>query len=228
MTSGEIGAGIYWVFPVLYTDVSGAWQLRREARTTIDIAGLYFQMITTSVLIVSDRWYPWPAAEAAIFTIILSFIPNLNPFIRMDGYWLLCDFTGVCNLQSLLGDVLRTRFYRLAEYPPKIRALIVGYCLLSLGFILYMSLRLSTATYHDMRFGFPSLLQGTFTQIRCGAVSLSLIGQIIQIIFMCFTAVFILFAGYRVSGNAFRIVLDAWAYRKHRATTKESLAHEQY
>jgi putative peptide zinc metalloprotease protein len=41
----EIGFGIYFYFPVLYTDVSEAWKLSRQQRAMIDMAGVYIQTV---------------------------------------------------------------------------------------------------------------------------------------------------------------------------------------
>jgi putative peptide zinc metalloprotease protein len=96
----EIGFGIYLYFPVLYTDVSEAWKLSRYQRATIDIAGVYFQSVFQVLLL-------------ALFFITGSLIPiffflftdlimfrTMNPFLRMDGYWLVADLFGIFNLRQ--------------------------------------------------------------------------------------------------------------------------------
>ena len=41
---GGIGFGLYLNFPVLYTDVTEVWRLRRADRCIVNLAGVYFQM----------------------------------------------------------------------------------------------------------------------------------------------------------------------------------------
>ena len=40
---GGIGFGLYLNFPVLYTDVTEVWKLKRGQRCVVNLAGVYFQ-----------------------------------------------------------------------------------------------------------------------------------------------------------------------------------------
>ena len=43
---GEIGVGIYIVFPAFYTDVTDSYRLGRGGRVRTDLGGLYFNVLT--------------------------------------------------------------------------------------------------------------------------------------------------------------------------------------
>lgn len=104
---GEIGFAIYLVFPVFYCDVTDAWKLSRKERAALDLAGLYtqglFAALMLAVYLASGRdLFLW-----TFLAISASYIPNLNPFLKMDGYWFLSDVLGVANLSQRMGELLR-------------------------------------------------------------------------------------------------------------------------
>jgi putative peptide zinc metalloprotease protein len=104
---GEIGFAVYLVFPVFYCDVTDAWRLSRRQRAALDLAGLYTQGLFAALMLgsylVSGRdLFLW-----AFLAISASYIPNLNPFLKMDGYWFLSDMLGVANLSQRVGELLR-------------------------------------------------------------------------------------------------------------------------
>ena len=104
---GEIGFAIYLVFPVFYCDVTDAWKLSRRERAALDLAGLYTQGLFAAVMLAvylatGRNLFLW-----TFLTISASYIPNLNPFLKMDGYWFLSDMLGVANLSRRVGELLR-------------------------------------------------------------------------------------------------------------------------
>ncbi len=96
----ELGAGIYICFLVFYAELSEAWKLSRTKRAVIDSAGMYFQAIYTSILSIVYFTYPSPILFYATTVLNFSLILNLNPFLRLDGYWLASDLLGIANLRS--------------------------------------------------------------------------------------------------------------------------------
>ena len=104
---GEVGFAIYLVFPVFYCDVTDAWKLSRRERAALDLAGLYtqglFAALMLAVYLASGRnLFLW-----TFLAISASYIPNLNLFLKMDGYWFLSDMLGVANLSQRVGELLR-------------------------------------------------------------------------------------------------------------------------
>ena len=90
----EVGFGIYHVFPVLYTDVSDCWRLSRSQRAQVDVGGIYFQAICCTVAGLCGFMMNIPGYEAAVVWCDLLMVRSLNPFFRLDGYWLLTDVSG--------------------------------------------------------------------------------------------------------------------------------------
>lgn len=103
----EIGLGLYLRFPVLYTDVSEAWRLAPLQRALVDVGGLYFQNITVILLLALFFWSHLVTYLYAIVLIDLSLSFSMNPFLRMDGYWLMADLFGIYNPRKQSLEVLR-------------------------------------------------------------------------------------------------------------------------
>lgn len=95
----EIGVGIYFLFPVLYTDVSESWRLSRRQRMEVDVSGIYFQLWFTVAFWLAGEMLELPGRSATIIWIDMLIITALNPFLRMDGFWLLSDFVGSHSLR---------------------------------------------------------------------------------------------------------------------------------
>lgn len=95
---GPIGFAIYLIFPAFYTDVTPAWRLRRIDRIIVDLGGMYmsslFATLALCMLVITGNHAFLLLTTAYDITIVL----NLNPFIRMDGYWVLSDILGVPSL----------------------------------------------------------------------------------------------------------------------------------
>lgn len=67
-------------------------------RVTIDLAGIYFQLIFLIPFIILDWTSPNIIFQYLIFSINISFLFDLNPFFKFDGYWLFSDLAGIPNL----------------------------------------------------------------------------------------------------------------------------------
>jgi putative peptide zinc metalloprotease protein len=95
----SIGGGLYLVFGVLYADLSEAWRLKRMQRAVIDAAGIYFQTLFGGLMFALLCLTGNSVFLYAFFLTDLTMASNLNPFLRMDGYWLMADLSGVVNLR---------------------------------------------------------------------------------------------------------------------------------
>ncbi|AQX06842.1 hypothetical protein BAX97_04440 [Elizabethkingia meningoseptica] len=102
---GSIGFAIYLYFPVFYADVSNAWLLPRKKRVIIDFAGIYFQSIFLIPFIICFFAIGNPIAYYIIFSIFFSFILDLNPFFKFDGYWIISDALGIPNLREKTHEI---------------------------------------------------------------------------------------------------------------------------
>lgn len=96
----SIGAGIYYFFPVLFTDMTSAYLLERPKRLVIGLAGIYFEWIYALILLSCFQiWGVQVFAQAGLIVLIKSFY-NLNPFFKTDGYWVLSDFLQIHQLRD--------------------------------------------------------------------------------------------------------------------------------
>ena len=142
---GDIGMGIYLIFPVFYADVSKAWKLSRKQRATVDLGGLYFQAI---LLIIIDCYAYLNANTLAYllsWTITFTMLHTLNPFFKFDGYWLLSDLSGITNLHDKMRNALQSLKNKVLHRTPlniqqdKTLYLLIPYSLMTLAFFIYVA-----------------------------------------------------------------------------------------
>lgn len=110
-TPGAMGAGIYLIWPVFYTDVTDAYRLDRRGRLRTDLGGVYFNVVF--MLAVASLY---GATENGLFLAFLLFahietLRQFLPFVRLDGYHIVGDLAGVPNpfayLRPTLGAAIR-------------------------------------------------------------------------------------------------------------------------
>jgi hypothetical protein len=134
-----LGIARYFLMPVLYTDVSKTWKNARRERVIVDLGGIYFQQIFTSIpvlafAITKDISFLWSVIiiDGIVFW-------NLMPFLKLDGYWLLSDVTGIPNLhkraietfklflRSKTGDDLSSNANRFTNFSFAANLILMGY-----------------------------------------------------------------------------------------------------
>lgn len=114
----RMGIGLYLIYPVFFTDTTDAYRLGRWARVRIDLGGFYFQLLAGAFLIVAGQ------ALAQQWLIVPAFIINVEalrqllfPFVRLDGYWLFADLTGIPDFFSHIPAFIK-RLVRRGHDPP--------------------------------------------------------------------------------------------------------------
>lgn len=135
----EIGWGIYLWYSVFFADLSEAWRLPRRQRVCIDLGGMYFQsmfLLLYAALWLGTHRQVW---FHIFYLSDLQLAANLNPFLRMDGYWALIDALGLNSLRgfslmSLLRDVAGRGKGPYSALPAKTQRIILGYTGFSLLF----------------------------------------------------------------------------------------------
>lgn len=95
-----IGWGLYLIYAVLWTNVSDAWKLPRQQRAIIDLGGVYFESFFLLALIGAYLGTKHPIFLFGFIFVDLSIANTFNPFLRMDGYWLVSDLFGIVNLRK--------------------------------------------------------------------------------------------------------------------------------
>jgi multidrug resistance efflux pump len=101
----EIGFLLIYLQPGLYCNVSDAWLFPEKSRRLwVTFSGAYFEIVIWAASTLAWRLVePGTAlSEAALVVMATSGIKalfNLNPLIKLDGYYLLSDLLGVPNLR---------------------------------------------------------------------------------------------------------------------------------
>ncbi len=119
---GAMGAGIYLVYPAFYTDVTDSYRLGRAGRLRTDLAGVYFNGL---FILAIAGLYAVTGWEALILIIVVSHVDaarQLLPFLRLDGYYIVADLTGVPDLFSRLKPILASSL-PWKETDPKVKDL---------------------------------------------------------------------------------------------------------
>lgn len=106
----EIGFGFYLIFPVFYTDVTSAWNMRKKERILVNFGGVYFQVLLNAIVIGLILVFPMSATTKALHTLVLSnifvVIMSMTPFFRNDGYWVISDYWSIPNLLKRSDEAL--------------------------------------------------------------------------------------------------------------------------
>jgi putative peptide zinc metalloprotease protein len=103
---GAMGAGVYIVWPVFYTDVTDSYRLNRRGRLRTDLGGVYFNAI---FMVAVGALYIATGNVLFLVFVLLAHVETLRqflPFIRLDGYYIVADLAGVPNLFSYMGPAL--------------------------------------------------------------------------------------------------------------------------
>ncbi len=122
---GGIGLGLLFVIPVLFTDVTAVGVLPRAGRLRVDVAGVVFQFGLGGML-------AFLGLVPAAWLVVLAVGWSLFPFVRADGYWLVCDWLGLADLET---DLAPASGWRL-RYFLRIYRLTNAAFLLGVGFVL--------------------------------------------------------------------------------------------
>lgn len=95
---GNIGVGIAGFRPVMFTDVSGAWFLKKKQRIVVNIGGVYFQSLFVAIMTIIAIKLNSASLFYVCKTMMITVFVQFYPFFRMDGYWMISDILGEPNL----------------------------------------------------------------------------------------------------------------------------------
>jgi putative peptide zinc metalloprotease protein len=105
---GEMGVGIYVVWPAFYTDVTDAYRLKRGGRLRVDLGGVYFNVVF--ILAVAGAYFltGWEPLLILIPIQHFQILQQFLPFLRLDGYYILSDLVGVPDLFARIKPTLKS------------------------------------------------------------------------------------------------------------------------
>lgn len=143
----SIGVGWYVLFPVAYADLSEVWRAPARSRALVDVAGILVQAVLVLALMLGYHASGSGLLLGVATAASLSILWNLNPLLRLDGYWLLSDLLGVPDLRRSAHLALRQAWSRMrgrfepgaeSGLPPRLAAGLALYALVSVVFLLSM------------------------------------------------------------------------------------------
>jgi putative peptide zinc metalloprotease protein len=105
---GKMGCGLYLAWPAFYTDVTDAYRLGKRARLRTDLGGVYFNVV---VVLLTVGAYLLTGFEPLLLLVVIQhfeIVHQLLPIVRLDGYYIVADFTGVPDLFNRIGPILRS------------------------------------------------------------------------------------------------------------------------
>jgi hypothetical protein len=124
----EMGFLLLYLQPAFYCNVSDAWLFpEKSKRLWVTLAGPYFELVLWAGAVLTWRFtdpHGWLNAMALVVvaTSGVRLVFNLNPLIRLDGYYLLSDAVGIPNLRArafgYVGDRL-SRLWRARARPAR-------------------------------------------------------------------------------------------------------------
>jgi putative peptide zinc metalloprotease protein len=133
-TVRAMGAGLYLVYPVFYTDITDAYRLGRGGKLRTSLGGFYFNLIFSLGVLGL-----YAITHAEFLLIVMAFIDleiiyQMLPFVRMDGYWILADLTGIPDFFSQMGAFVRSFFGKregeIADLKPWAKTVFVIYTII--------------------------------------------------------------------------------------------------
>jgi putative peptide zinc metalloprotease protein len=102
-----MGAGLYLIYPVFYTDVTENYALGRAARLRTDLGGFYFNLLFGLAAVGLYLVFRHEYLLVIAMLVDLEILHQLLPIVRLDGYWVLADLTGVPDFFALMGAFVR-------------------------------------------------------------------------------------------------------------------------
>jgi putative peptide zinc metalloprotease protein len=115
----EIGFLLLYFQPAFYCNISDAWLFPEKSRRLwVTFAGAFLEMFVWSLATLTwwitdtDNWVSFLALIVMATSGIKSFF-NMNPLIKLDGYYLLSDYLGIPNLRQRSMDYLKAAIKRL-------------------------------------------------------------------------------------------------------------------
>jgi len=104
---GRMGVGLYLIYPVMFIDVSRSWLVPPQKRLWIDAGGLYFTGVSAVCAILFYVYWHSPITGVIAYLLCITTVVNLNPFLRMDGYWICSDLLDAPDLMAATASTTR-------------------------------------------------------------------------------------------------------------------------
>src|SRR4051794_38773875 len=130
---GVMGVGIYVVWPAFYTDITDSYRLGRGGRLRTDLGGVYFNAIFALAMAGA---YAATGFEPLLLVVLVqnfAILQQLLPLLRLDGYYIISDLTGVPDMLARIKPILQSLIpgrepdARVTELKPWVRRVVTAY-----------------------------------------------------------------------------------------------------
>ena len=220
----DIGFTVYLLFPAFYSDVTAAWCLNRRQRVVVDLGGIFFQLAVGAAYWFGYQITGWQPLAAAFGLILIGCVLALNPFFKLDGYWLLSDALGVPRLSRQPIRLWRHAVARLRgrsdsalPWPRWVTAALAIYTPASFFFFFYFASRLLPELW-SRAMAYPALVAEVIHDLVASPVEAA--GGALQLL----TSTFLLcVCGLMIRALMRRLIVAARVF-KDLATLSESTA----
>src|SRR3954471_10960980 len=141
---GVMGAGLYIVWPAFYTDVTDAYRLGKGGRLRTDLGGVYFNVVFMLAFLGVYGATGYEPLLLIIPFMHLEIVHQFLPFIRLDGYYIISDLTGVPDMFARIRPTLASLLPwketsdRVRELKPWVRTAVTAYVLTVIPVLLFM------------------------------------------------------------------------------------------
>ncbi len=189
---GVLGAGLYLVYPAFFSDVTDVYRLGKLGRIRTDLGGIYFNMIFS---LLTAGAYFLTGFEPLLAIIVLQHLEMLHqllPFLRLDGYYIVSDITGVPDLFARIRPILHSLVPLRKPDPavtalkPWVRVVVTAWVLSVVPILLYLLSTIVVAVPRLLATAWDSLLvqyENAASAFSNGEL-LSFVADAIQIVFL--------------------------------------------
>ena len=171
----HMGAAFIVMYPILYTETSGAWRLKSKSqRIQIGLAGVAAELVLAAIALILWHILPAGTERSIAFSVIAisligSLFINLNPLMRFDGYFVLSDALNIENLHAraiaLARWRLRKTLFNLKDpapdaFPPSLQKFMqfFGFAIIIYRFFLFLGIALLVYTVFFKPLGLALML----------------------------------------------------------------------
>jgi multidrug efflux pump subunit AcrA (membrane-fusion protein) len=140
----EVGFLLIFFMPCFYCNVSDAWLFKEKSkRLWVTLAGGYFELFLWALAVFIWRvTLPDSLLNYLAFVVLsacgVQTLFNFNPFIKLDGYYLLSDWLEVPNLQRRSANYVKSRLRWLLWGATRPEPDFRGHCLLTYGLVSWL------------------------------------------------------------------------------------------
>jgi putative peptide zinc metalloprotease protein len=135
----KIGFGLYLLSPVFYVDTTNMWQVQNKyKRIIVSAVGPLMDITFSSLLYIIAYFVSAPSQKHFLLVVAIIFtvkgLLNLNPFIKLDGYYIFVDLVGMPNLRKNSLQFIKDMIFQKGDInvlPPRTKLFFVVFGVLS-------------------------------------------------------------------------------------------------